>query len=182
MSLAITRLLARVRQGDDEARSALYDAIYSQLEGQARAYLRRQRPDHTLDPSALVGEAYLKLVQQQGEFHDRGHFFAQAARAMRWVLVDHARAKQRLKRHGEGHEVPLELISAHFGRTAFEVLDLHEALADLEARDPQAAQVVELRFFGGLSVPETAEVLDVSTRTVERDWTFARAWLRSAME
>ena len=151
-------------------------------EGLARAYLGRERPGHTLQPTALVNEAYIKLVDQtQVDWQGRTHFFAVGARVMRNLLIDHARGRGRAKRGGAWHRVTLAESLTPFTRGELDVdqlLALNEALERLAELDERQGRVVELRFFGGLTVPEVATVLGVSTRTVEGDWTHARAWLR----
>jgi len=179
----VDRLLKRCRAGDEQACEDLYTRIYGELRDLATRYMRRQPAGHTLEPSALVHEAYLKMLDSGlVEFADRAHFLATAAKAMRWVLVDHAKGKRRLKR-GHGQErVPLEQITVGYEEQVIDILALDEALRLLGTFDAQAACVVEMRFFAGLSVKETAEVLGCSPRQVERDWTSARAWLRGQLE
>ena len=158
--------------------------VYEQLRGLARARLASERPGHTLQPTALVHEAWLKLAQhERGAQTSRAGFFAAAAEAMRQILVDYARTRRRVKRGGgaarqavEVDELPAKL-PATFNGTPEEILALDGAIRRLEREDPMAAKVVTMRFFAGLSVPETAEALDVSERTVKREWQFARAWL-----
>jgi len=178
----IDHLLARWRAGDEQARDALYTRIYGELRQLASLYLQKQPRSHTLEPQALVHEAYLKMLGSGlADFADRTHFLAAAAKAMRWVLVDHARGKQRRKR-GEGQEqIPLDQITVGYEERVIDILALDEALRQLGAFDAQAACVVELRFFAGLSVKEAAEFLGCSPRQVERDWTSARAWLRGQL-
>jgi RNA polymerase sigma factor (TIGR02999 family) len=155
----------------------VWPLLYDDLRDIARRYLRRESPGHTLVTTALVHEAFLKLVDGgRVEARGRAYFFGAAARAMRQVLVDHARRGQRLKRQaGEDAEASLPKLAA--GDVAVDILDLHEALERLAAEHPRPARVVECRFFGGLSVEETAAALDVSPRTVKGDWSLARAWL-----
>jgi RNA polymerase sigma factor (TIGR02999 family) len=152
--------------------------LYGEFRTLARRYLDREPRGHTLQPTALVNEVYLRLVDQtQVDWKGRTHFFALGAQAMRRVLVDHARRKGRLKRGGglQRADVDVSLISA---RSAADVLAVHEAIQDLEKLDPRQARIVELRFFGGLGVAEVAELLGLSRRTVEAEWTMIRAWLR----
>ena len=152
--------------------------LYGEFRTLARRYLDRESPGHTLQPTALVNEVYLKLVDQtQVDWKGRTHFFAIGAQVMRRVLVDHARCRGRVKRGGGLQRAALDvsLISA---RSAADVLAVHEAIEDLAQLDPRQARIVELRFFGGLSVAEVAEVLGLSRRTVEAEWTMIRAWLR----
>ena len=169
--------------GDEEAAAELFARVYDELRRLAGAALRNERPDHTLQPTALVHEAYLRLVDlPEGAWKDRTHFMALAARAMRRVLVDHARNRNALKR-GSRVTRPLEelKIPAIDSAAAVDVVHLDVALNRLETLDPRQARIVELRFFGGLSVEETAAVVDASPRTVKRDWQLARAWLRREM-
>jgi len=173
-----TSLVRTVAEGDRLAADQLMTELYGEFRSLARRYLDREPSGHTLQPTALVNEVYLKLVDQtQVDWKGRTHFFAIGAQVMRRVLVDHARSKGRLKRGGDLRraEVDVSLISA---RSAADVLAVHEAIEDLEKLDPRQARIVELRFFGGLSVAEVAEVLGLSRRTVEAEWTMIRAWLR----
>lgn len=173
-----TSLVRTVAEGDRLAADQLMTELYGEFRSLARRYLDREPSGHTLQPTALVNEVYLKLVDQtQVDWKGRTHFFAIGAQVMRRVLVDHARSKGRLKRGGDLRraEVDVSLISA---RNAADVLAVHEAIEDLEQLDPRQARIVELRFFGGLSVAEVAEVLGLSRRTVEAEWTMIRAWLR----
>ncbi len=176
----VTDLLHRLHDGDGEALEMLMPLLYDELHALARRQLRAERADHTLNPTALVNEAYLRLVQQCTlRAEDRAHFLAIAATTMRRLLVDYARARTRLKRGGGAQPVPLDdvlpFLSLH---EADEMLALDDALGRLEKINPRGSQVVQYRFFGGLSLEETAEVLDVSVKTVQRSWTAARAWLR----
>lgn len=178
----ITLLLQRMSAGDESAREKVFQAIHAELHRRARGLLGARSRDHSLQASALVNETYLKLVQHEGvQWESRKHFFCVAAKAMRSVLVDHARGKARRKR------VPLEDDSSfsslvdRFEERATDLLALDRALEALAREDDQAARVVELRFFAGLTAAETARVLDLSVRTVDRDWEFARAWLRDRM-
>ena len=156
----------------------LLPLVYEELRGMAHGYLVRERPGHSLNTTALVHEAYLKLVDQtRAPAQSRAYFFGAAARAMRQILVDHARHRRRQKRGGGQRPVTLEDHYLAADAFAAEVLDLDDALERLAAIEPRAARVVESRFFGGLSVEETAEVLGVSSRTVKRDWIMAKAWL-----
>lgn len=173
-----TSLVRTVAEGDRRAADQLMTELYGEFRSLARRYLDREPSGHTLQPTALVNEVYLKLVDQtQVDWKGRTHFFAIGAQVMRRVLVDHARRKGRLKRGGDLRraEVDVSLISA---RSAADVLAVHEAIEDLEQLDPRQARIVELRFFGGLSVAEVAEVLGLSRRTIEAEWTMIRAWLR----
>ena len=178
----VTLLLARAREGDASATARLLPLVYDHLRALAASYMRGERPEHSLQPTELVHEVFLKLAG--GAAHnaqDRGHFFALAARAMRQVLVDHARAKQSAKRGGKRQRVTLEdsLGLADEATIApLDLLDLDRALERLALLDPRQSQVVELRFFSGLGVGEVAAALGVSRRTVEADWTMAKAWLK----
>lgn len=176
----VTIWLARLREGAPEALDRLVPLLYEDLQRLARQRLRSERPEHTLDTAALVNEAYLRLVDQRRIVaRDRSEFFAAASRTMRRVLVDYARARRRTKRGGGVATVPLEAVEEFLSeKAAEETLALDEALGRLEASQPRAARVVELRFFGGLTLEETATLLGVSTKTVQRDGEAAMAWLR----
>ena len=161
----------------------LLDQVYDQLRRVAAEQLRRERPDHTLQPTALVHEAYLRLVQaDQGRFNDRTHFLVTAARAIRRVLVDHARARASSKRGGGAKRLTLSGLGADRSAEAVDLLVLEEALEQLTTRDARAARVVELRYFGGLTIEETARTLSVGTTSVEEDWAFARSWLKRRLD
>lgn len=158
--------------------------VYSELRRLAGNYLRRERRDHTLQPTALVNEAYLKLIDQKtARWQNRAQFFGVAAQLMRRILVDHARQRHADKRGGSDQQ-RLSITNAErlVKQPEVDLLALHEALNELKALDPQQERIVELRFFGGLSIEETAEVLGVGHATVERDWKMARAWLRRKLE
>lgn len=158
-------------------------AVYTELRNLAGAYMRRERKGHTLQATALVNEAYIRLLDADAEFwHDRRRFLAVAARAMRQILVEHARARGAQKRGGGMQRLSISVSDTPSRDSDLDVLDLHGALADLADHDARKAHVVELRFFGGLSVPEVAEVLGVSQTTAEDDWYFARAWLRRRLK
>lgn len=176
----ITALLHRFQDGDEAAQAQLIDAVHDELRIMAARYMRREKSDHTLQTTALVNEAYLKLVNlKAANWQDRIHFFAVASRVMRRILVDHARKHIAGKRGGGVEMLPLnEAIIFTPGRSS-QIVHLDEALTRLAQTDERACRVIELRFFGGLSVEESAEVLKVSPRTVKREWMFARAWLRS---
>ena len=179
----VTRLLAELRNGNPEAEAKLIPLVYKHLHRLAASYMRSERPDHTLQATALVNEAYLRLVAQKGkEWKDRAHFFGIAARLMRQILVEHARARHAAKRGGTFQKLlPLDRELDVSAVRARELLQLDEALESLERLDPQQARVVDLRFFGGMTVEETAEVLGISPRTVKRDWAVARAWLHGEL-
>lgn len=178
-----TRLLVAASQGEPGAAEALFAVVYADLRRVAAAYLKRERQGHTLQPTALVHEAYCRLVDADGiAFTDRHHFYAVAARAMRRILVDHARARGAAKRGGGAGRLPLDrLPELPEERDAWlEALD--DVLQDLARLDERQARMVELRFFGGLTIEETAAALGVSHATVERDWKVARAWLARELE
>lgn len=180
----VTRMLADVAAGDRDAAASLFAIVYDELRRLAASALRRERPDHTLQPTALVHEAYLRLADEpDARWENRAHFLAVAAQAMRRILVDHARGRNALKR-GSGESLrPLEGIDveAAGADATIDLLVLDEALARLASLDARQARVVELRFFGGLTVEETAAVTGLSERTVKREWQMARAWLRREM-
>lgn len=175
----ITNLLNKLEDGDHaEVAARLMPLVYDDLRRMAYKYFRRERSGHTLQPTALVHEAYLRLVDQtQVDWAGRSHFLAVGAQAMRRILVDYARRKKRARRGGGGQRIELESGLCPTDLSEFEVLALHEAIEKLEALDPRQAKVVELRFFGGMSVEEVAQALGVSKRTVEGDWKHAKAWL-----
>lgn len=179
----ITRILSDVRGSDRaDALNRLVPAVYAELRAAARAHLRNERPDHTLRATALVHEVYLRLLKgNYPSWNDRQHFFRAAGEAMRRILVEHARNRARVKRGGNPVRMPLSDVSLATEHDPHEVLALDEAIRRLEQRDPTAADIVRLRFFAGLSVEETAQVLDVSERTVKREWAFARAWLYQSL-
>ena len=160
----------------------LAPVVYDELRMLAAAQLRRERSGHSLQPTALVNEAYLRLVgTHHPPWEDRGHFFRAAAEAMRRILIEHARKRSRHKRGGGRVRVSLSAVGAPSWDEPEHVLALDEALRRLEEQDPRSAEVVQLRYFGGLSIQETAEALGTSERTVKREWAFARAWLRNAL-
>lgn len=173
----VTRLLEAVNRGDDGAREALVRAVYEELRQLAGIYMGSERPGHTLQPTALVNEAWMKLTDQSRvEWQGRSHFFGIAAQAMRRILVDHHRRRSAKRRRSESAvTLPLELAQGF--QDPVDLLALDRALEELAEMDGRAARIVELRFFGGLSVEETAEALGISTPTVKRDWRTARAWL-----
>jgi RNA polymerase sigma factor (TIGR02999 family) len=174
----VTRLLIEWRGGRQEALDKLMPIVYRELQALARRYLSRERYGHTLQSTALVHEAYLKLVDQRAvEWQNRAHFFGIAAQMMRRVLVDYARRRQRSKRGSDGTRVTLVEGLAASEPRGIDAIALDEALTSLERLDPQQGRIVELRFFGGLSVEETAEVMEISTGTVKREWRTAKAWL-----
>jgi RNA polymerase sigma factor (TIGR02999 family) len=174
----VTRLLAAWSQGDPLALEKLTQLVYEELRRLAHRYMAQQRGDHTLQTTALVHEAYLRLAGQgEPHYQNRSHFLAVAARAMRQILVDHARSALRQKRGAGAERVELDEAAWVSATPTREILDLNEALEKLATLDARKAQVVELRYFGGLKQEEIAEALNVSEVTVRRDWTFSRAWL-----
>jgi RNA polymerase sigma-70 factor (ECF subfamily) len=178
----ITHLLLAWGEGDPAALDKLMPLVYEELRRLARSYLNRQRPGHTLQTTALVNEAYLRLINaNQVRWQDRAHFFAVSAQMMRRILVDFARSKRNLKRGGGAQRVSLEDAMAIAPEQSADLLALDEALRELAALNPRQSQIVELRYFGGLSEEEAAEVLKISPRTVRRDWSLARAWLFRAL-
>jgi RNA polymerase sigma-70 factor, ECF subfamily len=180
----ITALLARWRAGSPEAGDELMVKVHRELRRLAASYLRRERGGHTLQPTAVVNEAYIRLVPQQNVvWENRAHFFGIAARMMRRVLVDHARRRQAAKRDGLASEpVSISGLPAPApGLDQIDVLELHDALDGLAKLDPRQAEIVEMKFFGGLTIEEIAEVLKTSESTVKREWTTAKMWLRRRM-
>jgi RNA polymerase sigma factor (TIGR02999 family) len=174
----VTRLLDEHRNGNEAALAQLIPLVFDELRRIAARYMRRERPNHTLQPTALVHEAYLRLADQKdARWENRAHFLGCAARIMRHLLVDSARARRAEKRGGGGAVLSLEAAMLLPDRDALDAVALDEALRALEAVDPVRSRVVELRFFGGLTVEETAEVMKVAPVTVKRHWTTARAWL-----
>jgi RNA polymerase sigma factor (TIGR02999 family) len=179
----VTRLLLAWSRGDQAALDRLLPLVYTELHRMAQRYMGREHPSHTLQTTALINEAYLRLVgQQEKEWQNREHFFAVAAQVMRHILVDYARARHNLKRGGAVEQVTLEEGSVVSAEPAAELVALDDALRALAAVDQRKSRVVELRYFGGLSVEETAAVLKVSPVTVLRDWGLAKAWLYRALE
>ncbi len=173
----VTRLLLAWRQGDREALGSLIPLVYSDLHRMAERHLRRERPGHTLQPTAIVNEAYLRLVGGEGEaWQNRAHFFAAVARSMRRILVDHARARKAKKRGGDGTRYLLDTAVMVEPR-AVDLIAVDDALEKLAALDPEQGRVVELRFFAGLTEGETAEALGISSATVHRKWLSAKAYL-----
>ena len=178
-----TRLLSQWRAGDPEALGRLLPIVYEELRRLASSYMRSERPDHLLQTTALVHEAYLRLVDQtEVGYETRSQFFAVAAQVMRHVLVDYARARCRAKRGGGAVPLPLEDVAVISEERADEVVAVDAALEGLMAFDVRKGRIFELRHFGGLSVEEAAEVLNISPATVARDWRMAKAWLRRAMD
>jgi RNA polymerase sigma factor (TIGR02999 family) len=168
--------------GDESALDKLMPLVYDELRGLAHRYMSHEREGHTLQTTALVNEAYLRLVDQsKGHWENRTHFFAVAARVMRHILVDHARQHSRAKRGGRAAFVSLDEAATMSPERASEVLALDEALSELAKTDKRKSEVVELRYFGGLSIDETAEILKITPTTVSRDWRWAKAWLYKAV-
>lgn len=178
----VTQFLQEWSEGDESALGRLMPLVHDELHRLAHQYMRRENAGHVLQTSALINEAYLRLVDQpQIRWQDRAHFFGIAARLMRHILVDEARRRNAVKRGGSFIQVPLDEANSVVQEQAANVAALDDALQKLETIDERQGKIVELRFFGGLSIEETAQVLNVSPGTVMRDWTFARAWLRNEM-
>lgn len=178
MAEDVTLLLSALTRGEEHAASKLIPLVYDELRRLAAAYMRRERVDHTLQATALVNEAYMKLVEQRAvDWQSRAHFFGIAAQLMRRILIDHARGHLRQKRGGEHIVVSLDEDFILSERQGDELLAVDESLNQLAKIDPRQARVVELRFFGGLTVEEAAQVLGISPKTVKRDWNVAKAWL-----
>ena len=179
ISSEISLLLDQYRDGQAEAFGKLMALVYDDLRRLAAWQLQTERADHTLQPTALVHEAYLKLAGQNPlEWHNKAHFFALAAQVMRHILVDHARTRQRDKRGGGQSQVALDEAVNLSAASEPGLVELDEALSTLAEKDERKSRIVELRYFGGLSIEETAEVLEISPTTVRREWTLAKAWLR----
>jgi RNA polymerase sigma-70 factor (ECF subfamily) len=179
------QLLSRATYGDPKAVAELLPLVYDELRRLAASYLRRERPGQTLQATALVHEAYVRLIGEKAQnFQNRKHFLAIAALSMRQILVQRARARKAAKRGGDPERITLDdyLIASRDANTAIDLVALDAALEKLAALDPRQAKVVELRYFGGLSVEEAAEVLDISPATLKRDWTLARAWLKRELD
>jgi RNA polymerase sigma factor (TIGR02999 family) len=177
----ISALLTKWQAGDAEALQALVPLVYNELRRLAHRYLQNERPDHILQSTALVHEAYLRLMKQSGKkFENRAHFFAICAQLMRQILVEYARNRRAAKR-GVGQTLTLNDTIALVKSRSVDLIALDDALAALAKLDPQQSRIVELRFFGGLSIEETSRVLDISAATVKRDWTTAKVWLHHEM-
>lgn len=178
----VTQLLIDVGKGDKRAVDELLPLVYDELRRLAASQMRRERAGHTLQPTALVNETYLKLIdQRQVDWKNRAHFFGLAAEIMRRILVNHARDRRAEKRGGDAQRVSLSVAVDSFQKPNVDILALHEALEALAEIDPRKSRVVELKFFGGLTTNEIAEILQISDATVEREWSFSRAWLFDAM-
>ncbi|HEX4964809.1 MAG TPA: sigma-70 family RNA polymerase sigma factor [Thermoanaerobaculia bacterium] len=174
----VTQLLLEWRNGNERALDRLMPLVYDELRRLAASYMRRERPDHTLQPTALLNEAYLRLVDQTRiAWQGRAHFFGIAAQMMRRILLDHARQLKAAKRGSGGSKLPLEAAMEEPQRQNVDIVALDEALTRLEELDPRQSRIVELRFFAGLEVNEVAEVLGISRATVNREWAVARTWL-----
>jgi RNA polymerase sigma factor (TIGR02999 family) len=181
----VTRILGRIVAGDESAKEQLLQTAYDELRALAGRLMKQERPDHTLQPTALVNEAALRLLQEDAleRMPNRAYFFGTMATAMRRVLVDHARARRAGKRGGDGERTPLDAVVDQLQETQqLDLLALDEALARLEALSERQARIVSLRFFGGLELAEIARQLEVSLSTVEKEWRMARAWLRQQLE
>ena len=174
----VTQLLVAWANGNEAALEQLMPIVYEELHRLAHRYMRREHPGHTLQTTALVNEAYFRLVDQKHmQWQNRAHFFAISAQLMRRILVDHARSHQYAKRGGDAHKVSLDGGAVIAQEQAADLISLDDALRSLAAIDERKSKIVELRFFGGLNVEETAEALKISPRTVMREWTMAKAWL-----
>jgi len=179
----VTRILGALEAGNKRAAENLLPLVYDELRKLARRRMAAEAPEHTLEPTALVHEAYLRLLgDSQPAWSNRGHFFAAAALAMRRILVEHARGRHRLKRGGGRQRVPWDENLLPMEVASVDVLDLDEALTCLEAYDPRKCRIVMLRYFAGLTIDETAQALDISVATVKSDWTYARAWLHRELK
>jgi RNA polymerase sigma-70 factor (ECF subfamily) len=177
----VTRLLGEIGSGKKDAMNQLLPLVYDELHRLARSYFRRERGEHTLQPTALVHEAYIRMVDQKSAMQTRGHFLAVAATQMRRILLDYARKHKAERRGGGGQKVLLEDTMAIAEQTPLDMIGLDTALTLLSKLDPEQGKLVELRFFGGLSVEETAEVMGVSPATIKRSWSSARAFLHREM-
>jgi RNA polymerase sigma factor (TIGR02999 family) len=178
----VTELLVRFREGDPQAEAELIPLVYSELRRMASLCLNRERGDHTLQPTALVHEVFLRLTNNdQPQWQNRAHFFGVAARLMRQILVDYARRHHAHKRGGELEKLPLDAVLTFTPEKSTQLILLDQTLKRLAEFDERQARIVELKFFGGLSVEEIAALLEISTKTVQRDWTIARAWLHQEM-
>ncbi len=177
----VTALLKAVNQGDPQAHEALITALYRELQRLASSLMKRERPGHTLQPTALVNEVYLRLVQGSPQWSNRAHFFGAAARAMRRILVEYARRRSAQKRGAGAKRITFGDLEVEAEDSTIDLLALDEALEALRREDQRLVDVVELRYFAGFSIEQTAELLEVSPATVKRDWLYARAWLYDFM-
>lgn len=183
VSTGVTQLLINWRNGDKAALDQLMPLVYEELRRLARRFMGRERRDHTLQTSALINEAYLRLVDREtANWQNRAHFFAVAAQVMRNILIDHARSYHYEKRRGGAQKVPLDDAMIFTEERAAELVALDDALTSLAAVDPRKSQIIELRFFGGLNIDETAEMIGLSPTTVQREWRAAKAWLQRFMD
>jgi RNA polymerase sigma factor (TIGR02999 family) len=182
-SPGVTGMLNRAASGDDEAMASVFGVLYSELRRLANAAMRHERSDHTLQPTALVHETYLRLSDYQGAWHNRNHFFALAATGMRRILVEHARSRNAIKRGSGQRRVSIQDVDVPSSANddGIDLVALDSALEKLAQLDTRQARIVELRFFGGLTVEETASIVGISERTVKREWQMSRAWLRREM-
>jgi RNA polymerase sigma-70 factor, ECF subfamily len=179
----VTALLGQLSKGNDAAASKLISLVYDELRRLAGGFMRRERIDHTLQPTALVHEAYLRLIEQRTiDWQGRAHFFGIAAQMMRRILIDHARGHLRDKRGGGIIPVPLDEALVFSPEQSSELIKLDESLERLAKFDPRQSRIVELRFFGGLTVEQTADMLGISAKTVKREWSMAKAWLYGDMK
>ena len=181
MSSDVTLLLEALREGEDGASGRLYDRVYVELRRLAGAHMRRERPGHTLQPTEVVHEAWMRLVQGEPRWESRAHFFGAAAEGMRRILVEHARRRSAAKRGGGQHPVTFDELNVGSDEPDLDLVAMDDALTALEAHDARLASVVKLRYFAGMTVEETASVLGDSPATVKRHWTYARAWLFDRM-
>ena len=177
----VTTILAAIRRGDEQAADQLLPVVYDRLRRLAQQMMSQEKPGQTLQATALVHEAYLRLLGDDPDWNDRRHFYAAAAQAMRRILVERARRRGRLKHGGGRNRVDLDDADAVAKPESVDLVALDDALRRLEKEDPRAAQIVMMRFYAGLSEEDAAEALDISVRTVWRDWNYAKAWLRDAM-
>ncbi|RRA47560.1 sigma-70 family RNA polymerase sigma factor [Acidipila sp. EB88] len=177
----VTRILHAMRDGDSAAAQQLFPLVYAELHRLAQHYMRRERRDHTLQPTALINEAFLRLAPEAIDWQDRQHFIAIAATTMRRVLVDHARAHHAQQRGGNLQRVELEDAQVAIEDRTFEVLAVDQALTRLQEQNPRQARIIELRYFAGLTLEEVAVLLGIAERTVKRDWALARIWLLREM-
>jgi RNA polymerase sigma factor (TIGR02999 family) len=179
----LTQLLINWRNGDKAALDQMTPALYEELRRLARFFLANERPDHTLQPTALVHEAYIRLISQRAvDWRNRAHFLGVAATMMRRILINHAQARLAAKRQGQAQAIALDDALGVFTTSRIDLLELNQVLEQLTELDPQQGRVVELRYFGGLTIEETAEVLGISPATVKREWSIARLWLLHKME
>ena len=177
----VTQLLAEVREGNQASIDALFEKVYGELRRLAGDYFRRERPDHTMQPTALVHDAYVRLVGSDNvNWENRAHFFNVAAQVMRNIMVDHAR-KHKAEKRGSGEKVSLDEVVSFSNERNIDLLALDDALNRLASLDPQQARIVEMRFFGGLKIEEVAAILSISETTVSREWLKAKLWLRSRL-